>query len=828
KPVKEKVEKPTKEKKEKPVKEKVEKPAKEKKEKPVKEKVEKPTKEKKEKPVKEKVEKPTKEKKEKPVKEKVEKPIKEKNKKKNKREFEDLDEEFMKNDNSFDEFDDDNDSQYDETDDFNNEDESKKNEEKEVKEKRKSFIGSFFRHIFSNFKPLNLLLVLIIGGIAIYYIYQYNSEVDKDFYIRMGIVIASTLVAFIITDILIILYKRKTAKDVADLTSKVLEQLDFYDEPRKKNKKIKKNDSSCIEYAFLLAVTVSLILVYYFVDFSGDKINDKVIPLTIICVIFVSIIVFVTLFIVLVNKHSTKKAKSFVPKVFVNKKYSFLFENFRIFNLIIAIIFSVILTLFFVKYETATLLYSFIIPLIMAALSGIILFVLLELIWSVLFPIIMYMKPETVYVTNYVYNENEVFEIPVIHKNHADEYLFGDENQENEDESHNYLGVSNINLKENVEDYKDVVFPVDHQYIKKSIDNKDGSKTITIYNYSFQAMLSVISPDLLNIYLELKNYILSRNNTHSVIEWTNESFYLNENKIISILLSENSILVKIVSKKVNSTVKYIDYNISNHDDLENLENALIELLDNNAEKENYQKVELDLNEYTIEQLLNDKLIYIVYQENILPNNIPVEETKVIEIQDEEEEEEEDEEEVEEDSKEEIHEELEEENDIIVEGTHSGFNSPKILFKRSFLSKLCQLDEETQDFYSQVKNKLLSYQKVNSRVSWNFDTFNFGRKQLVKITVRGKTLSLSLALNPNEFIESKYYFQDRSDQTKFIHVPMRIKVKSKRGLKYAIELIDIMMEKNEIKEKFIHDYIDYKLPYKSDKKLIAENLIKVLE
>ena len=70
-----------------------------------------------------------------------------------------------------------------------------------------------------------------------------------------------------------------------------------------------------------------------------------------------------------------------------------------------------------------------------------------------------------------------------------------------------------------------------------------------------------------------------------------------------------------------------------------------------------------------------------------------------------------------------------------------------------------------------------------------------------MNVRGKTLVLYLALNPADYLDSKYHFTDVSEKARFSKVPMMLKVRSDRGVKYALELIDDMMQKYEIPEAY---------------------------
>ncbi len=147
------------------------------------------------------------------------------------------------------------------------------------------------------------------------------------------------------------------------------------------------------------------------------------------------------------------------------------------------------------------------------------------------------------------------------------------------------------------------------------------------------------------------------------------------------------------------------------------------------------------------------------------------------------------------------------------------------FKRSFMAKLIQGEAELQEYYSALKNELLSYEQVKARMSWHCESFNRGRVQLAKMTVRGKTLLLYLALTPSDFEESKYHHSDSSDSARYGAVPFTLKVRSARALKYAKELIAILMVANGLGQTADFRAVDYRMPYQTTKALIAEGLIK---
>ncbi len=150
----------------------------------------------------------------------------------------------------------------------------------------------------------------------------------------------------------------------------------------------------------------------------------------------------------------------------------------------------------------------------------------------------------------------------------------------------------------------------------------------------------------------------------------------------------------------------------------------------------------------------------------------------------------------------------------------------VSYRSSYMSRLIQADSEIQDYYTVIKNTLLSYKGVKSRVSWNFESFNKGRVQCAKLNLKGRALLVYIGLDPNEYNISKYHFVDVSDKPKFEKVPMLMKVKSDRGLKYVLELIEEMMLKNEIPQGELPNE-DYHMPYETTEELVKRDLVKVI-
>ena len=151
-------------------------------------------------------------------------------------------------------------------------------------------------------------------------------------------------------------------------------------------------------------------------------------------------------------------------------------------------------------------------------------------------------------------------------------------------------------------------------------------------------------------------------------------------------------------------------------------------------------------------------------------------------------------------------------------------------KKSFTAKMKQSEDGVKGYYSELKNALTEYKKVNSNVSWHGDRFNFGRDTIARMSINGKTLCLYVALDPNdpELKSSVYHQKDLSGQKAYENTPFMMKIKSETAAKRAVRLIAILAESKGAEKDEAHadvDYVEVFAPA-TDEELIEQGLIKV--
>ncbi len=153
----------------------------------------------------------------------------------------------------------------------------------------------------------------------------------------------------------------------------------------------------------------------------------------------------------------------------------------------------------------------------------------------------------------------------------------------------------------------------------------------------------------------------------------------------------------------------------------------------------------------------------------------------------------------------------------------------VRLKRSFTAKMKQSEDRIKEYYSDIKNELTSYKRINSNVSWHGDRFNFGRDTVAKMGINGKTLCFYLALDPNdpELKQTVYHQKNVGEQKAYESTPFMVKIKSDAAAKKALRLVGILATKlAAVKETdFVPtDYVG-EFGYESTKRLFEDGYIK---
>lgn len=150
---------------------------------------------------------------------------------------------------------------------------------------------------------------------------------------------------------------------------------------------------------------------------------------------------------------------------------------------------------------------------------------------------------------------------------------------------------------------------------------------------------------------------------------------------------------------------------------------------------------------------------------------------------------------------------------------------RVRYDRSLYAKIAQLKKESKEWYGELKNELLSYEKMKSRMSWRRETFRIGRMNIARFTVRGKTLCLMLAVEPDGYAGTKYAVEDVSGTVSLADTPTLYRIKSARRLKYAKEMIAGIMRELKVYKNSRYEAQDYFMPYEGDVAFMQRGLVK---
>lgn len=148
---------------------------------------------------------------------------------------------------------------------------------------------------------------------------------------------------------------------------------------------------------------------------------------------------------------------------------------------------------------------------------------------------------------------------------------------------------------------------------------------------------------------------------------------------------------------------------------------------------------------------------------------------------------------------------------------------RYLLNKSFLAKIIQSSKEVQEYYSILKNEVLSYFKTKDRLSWNNDTINNGRNKILKFAIKGKTLCVYFALDPDKYLGTKYKVE-KVEAKKYADYPCLYRIRNNRRKEYSKDLIRDIFERLDVEQGDVPE-VDYSLPYEDTDTLIRKGLIK---
>lgn len=130
--------------------------------------------------------------------------------------------------------------------------------------------------------------------------------------------------------------------------------------------------------------------------------------------------------------------------------------------------------------------------------------------------------------------------------------------------------------------------------------------------------------------------------------------------------------------------------------------------------------------------------------------------------------------------------------------------------KTFLEKLNEAEPDLLKNYSTLKNDLMRYEKMKSRMSKYYESFHIGNLQIAKIAIRGKKIKLYLALDPYAIDYATYHQKDVGDKRAYANTPSCFNIKSNLSVKKAHQLIVFTLSQIRASKRAYFVEVDYTL------------------
>jgi len=145
-----------------------------------------------------------------------------------------------------------------------------------------------------------------------------------------------------------------------------------------------------------------------------------------------------------------------------------------------------------------------------------------------------------------------------------------------------------------------------------------------------------------------------------------------------------------------------------------------------------------------------------------------------------------------------------------------------------MAKLIDADDSIKSFYSNLLNLINNYKKAKVRHAFAKETVRVGREKIayIKMSPSGKRMYLFYALDKS-YLEGKYHLKDMSEKKSYKEVPLRLSVRSERSMKYALELMEILLNQKAVRYVKEKEYVNYTESLKpmTDDELITAGYMK---
>ncbi len=146
------------------------------------------------------------------------------------------------------------------------------------------------------------------------------------------------------------------------------------------------------------------------------------------------------------------------------------------------------------------------------------------------------------------------------------------------------------------------------------------------------------------------------------------------------------------------------------------------------------------------------------------------------------------------------------------------------YNRSFRARYIQSKDDLKDWYSDIKNLILSYADMKANTSWKWESFRMRRRTLVKLMIRGKALCVYMAQEALDVENVKVRLEDASGMASMKETPILARVKNDKTLQRVLAILNVMLRRFGLSRSERED-VDYYIPYSGTLALIKKGLVK---
>lgn len=146
-----------------------------------------------------------------------------------------------------------------------------------------------------------------------------------------------------------------------------------------------------------------------------------------------------------------------------------------------------------------------------------------------------------------------------------------------------------------------------------------------------------------------------------------------------------------------------------------------------------------------------------------------------------------------------------------------------IISKSFVDELFKASPIIKQYYSEMKNELLSYVGISSKIKRDYETFYLDNAPIARMNIEEGRLFAYYALDPSMYKKEEYKHQDVGKKKEFGAVPLKLCVNSLESLRHAKMFVRIIRKRENIKSVSNFVRMDYAKVY-----TIKDNSFKVFK